>query len=65
MGYYRRGLGLTPKYGPETCHHKFDTPRKQCATYVKILKNQGWVGLDCRFMANCPLVGPGPIVGVP
>ena len=25
----------------------------------------GWVGLGCRFKANCPLVGPGPVGDVP
>ena len=24
-----------------------------------------WVGLDCRIKANCPLVGHGPVGGVP
>ena len=24
-----------------------------------------WVGFGCRFKANCPLVGLGPIGGVP
>ena len=23
-----------------------------------------WVGLGCRFKANCPLLGPGPVGGV-
>ena len=37
--------------------------RKAACSRVDFIK--GWVGLGCRFKANCPLVGSDPIGRVP
>ena len=32
---------------------------------ITVHQCEGWVGLGCRVKANCSLVGPGAVGGVP
>ena len=51
---------------------RFNTSENILCLYMNISTNKTLnkqqverVGLGCRFQTNCPLVGPGPIGGVP